>query len=92
MTAMFGRLSFGTVRGIPVSASGSWLLVVFVLVERRVASPLVDMVTNARPALLLTNISSVCVGFVGLMTALPESQSFACMARCAIGRRRGTVG
>lgn len=31
MTAMFGRLSFGTVRGIPVSASGSWLLVVFVL-------------------------------------------------------------
>lgn len=39
------------------------LLVVFVLVERRTASPLVDMVTNARPALLLTNVASVCVGF-----------------------------
>jgi MFS family permease len=39
------------------------LLVVFVLVERRVASPLVDVRANARPALLLTNIASVCVGF-----------------------------
>ncbi len=39
------------------------LLVGFVLVERRTASPLVDMVTNARPALLLTNVASVCVGF-----------------------------
>lgn len=39
------------------------LLVTFVLVERRTASPLVDMVTNARPALLLTNVASVCVGF-----------------------------
>ena len=39
------------------------LLVAFVLVERRTSSPLVDMVTNARPALLLTNVASVCVGF-----------------------------
>jgi len=39
------------------------LLVAFVLVERRVASPLVDVVANAKPALLLTNIASVCVGF-----------------------------
>ncbi len=38
-------------------------LVVFVRVERRTASPLVDVVSNARPALLLTNIASVCVGF-----------------------------
>lgn len=29
---MFGRLSFGSVRGIPISASGSWLVVVFVLI------------------------------------------------------------
>ncbi len=36
---------------------------VFVVVERRTASPLVDVVSNARPALLLTNIASVCVGF-----------------------------
>jgi MFS family permease len=39
------------------------LLGVFVVVERRVASPLVDLVANARPALLLTNVASVCVGF-----------------------------
>ncbi len=39
------------------------LLAVFVLVERRVASPLVDLVVNARPSLLLTNIASLCVGF-----------------------------
>lgn len=38
-------------------------LVVFVAVERRTASPLVDVVSNARPALLLTNIASLCVGF-----------------------------
>ena len=44
-------------------AAAAVLLVVFVLVERRVASPLVDVVANARPALLLTNIASVCVGF-----------------------------
>lgn len=29
---MFGRLSFGSIRGIPISASGSWLLVVGVLI------------------------------------------------------------
>ena len=39
------------------------LLAAFVLVERRVASPLVDLVVNARPSLLLTNVASLCVGF-----------------------------
>ena len=39
------------------------LLAVFVGVERRRASPLVDMAVNARPALLLTNIASLAVGF-----------------------------
>ncbi|MBN1094272.1 MFS transporter [Blastococcus sp. TML/M2B] len=39
------------------------LLAVFVVVERRVASPLVDLVVNARPSLLLTNIASLCIGF-----------------------------
>src|SRR4051794_4684056 len=29
---MFGRLSFGSVRGIPITASTSWLVVVFVLI------------------------------------------------------------
>jgi MFS family permease len=44
-------------------AASAVLLVVFVLVERRRASPLVDMTVNARPALLLTNIASLAVGF-----------------------------
>jgi len=39
------------------------LLIVFVLVERRRASPVVDIAVNARPALLLTNIASLAVGF-----------------------------
>ena len=51
------------VKTIGLLAAAVVLLVVFVLVERRVASPLVDVVVNARPALLLTNIASVCVGF-----------------------------
>lgn len=38
-------------------------LVVFVAVERRRRSPLVDVVSNARPALLLTNVASLFVGF-----------------------------
>ena len=38
-------------------------IVLFVAVERRVASPLVDVVANARPALLLTNVASLAVGF-----------------------------
>src|SRR6195952_1318707 len=29
---MFGRLRFGRIRGIPITASGSWLVVVFVMI------------------------------------------------------------
>jgi MFS family permease len=50
-------------RTLGLLAAAVVLLVVFVLVERRTASPLVDLVTNARPALLLTNVASICVGF-----------------------------
>ena len=50
-------------RTIGLLVAAAVLLVVFVLVERRVASPLVDMVVNARPALLLTNVASLCTGF-----------------------------
>ena len=54
---------WGDPRTLGLLAAAVVLLVVFVLVERRTASPLVDLVTNARPALLLTNVASVCVGF-----------------------------
>lgn len=54
---------WGNAKTIGLLAAAAVLLVIFVLVERRTASPLVDMVVNARPALLLTNVASMCVGF-----------------------------
>jgi MFS family permease len=50
-------------RTIGLLAVAAVLLVVFVLIERRVASPLVDLAANAKPALLLTNAASACIGF-----------------------------
>ncbi|MFI5909887.1 MFS transporter [Dactylosporangium sp. NPDC051541] len=46
------------------------LLVVFVVVELRLASPLVDVRTTARPSLLLTNVASLCVGFALFATLI----------------------
>jgi MFS family permease len=46
------------------------LLVVFVTVELRLKSPLVDVRTSARPALLLTNLASLCVGFALFATLI----------------------
>jgi MFS family permease len=46
------------------------LLIVFVLTERMIASPLVDVVVNARPALLMTNIASLAVGFALFATLI----------------------
>ena len=54
---------WGSPRTIGLLAVAAGLLVVFVLIERRVSSPLVDIAINAKPALLRTNIASVCVGF-----------------------------
>ena len=57
------RWGWGDPRTVGLLAAAVVLLVVFVLAERRIASPLVDLVVNARPALLLTNVASICVGF-----------------------------
>lgn len=54
---------WGNARTLGLLTASVVLLAVFVYVERRRASPLVDMTVNARPALLLTNIASVAVGF-----------------------------
>jgi len=54
---------WGNVKTVGLLAAAAVLLVVFVAVERRLASPVIDMVVNARPALLLTNLASVAVGF-----------------------------
>ena len=54
---------WGAPRTIGLLALAAVLLVSFVLIERRVGSPLVDIAANAKPALLRTNIASLCVGF-----------------------------
>jgi MFS family permease len=54
---------WGSPRTIGLLVIAAVLLVSFVLMERRTRSPLVDIAANARPALLRTNIASVCIGF-----------------------------
>jgi MFS family permease len=54
---------WGDVKTIGLLAASAVLLAGFVLVERRLASPVVNMAVSARPALLLTNIASLAVGF-----------------------------
>src|ERR1700722_722678 len=54
---------WGSPRTLGLLAIAAVLLVSFVLMERRIRSPLVDIAANARPALLRTNVASVCVGF-----------------------------
>ncbi|WP_426503565.1 MFS transporter [Dactylosporangium sp. McL0621] len=57
-------------RTIGLLAAAAVLLVVFVAVELRRASPLVDVRTTARPSLLLTNVASLCVGFALFATLI----------------------
>jgi MFS family permease len=54
---------WGDPRTIGLLAAAAVLFAVFVAVERRLASPVVNVRVNARPALLLTNIASLAVGF-----------------------------
>ncbi|MEV6350816.1 MFS transporter [Actinoplanes sp. NPDC051851] len=46
------------------------LIAVFIVVELRIASPLVDVRTTRRPALLLTNVASLFVGFALFATLI----------------------
>ncbi|MEV8514617.1 MFS transporter [Dactylosporangium sp. NPDC051484] len=57
-------------RTIGLLAAAVVLLIVFVAVELRRASPLVDVRTTARPALLLTNVASLFVGFALFATLI----------------------
>jgi len=66
---------WGDVKTIGLLAASAALLAVFAGVERRLASPVVDMAVNARPALLLTNIASLAVGFA-LFAVLIGTASF----------------
>jgi MFS family permease len=57
------RWGWSDARTICLLAAAAAGLVLFIGVERRTASPLVDMAVNAKPGLLLTNVASLCVGF-----------------------------
>jgi MFS family permease len=50
-------------RTLGLLAAAAVLLGVFLRLESRTRSPLIDLAVNARPTLLLTNAASVCVGF-----------------------------
>jgi MFS family permease len=54
---------WGAPRTIGLLAAAALLLALFAAIERRKSSPLVDLAANAKPALLLTNAASLCVGF-----------------------------
>jgi MFS family permease len=55
---------------IGLLAASAVLLAVFVLVELRRKSPLVDVRTTARASILLTNLASLCVGFALFATLI----------------------
>lgn len=61
---------WGSGRIIGLFVAAVVLLIVFVLAELRIKSPLVDVRTTARPALLLTNIASMFVGFALFATLI----------------------
>ncbi|WP_433043667.1 MFS transporter [Dactylosporangium sp. CS-033363] len=83
-TALLGAAMLALLLPLAQGASWGWtspwtlgllgaaavLLLVFVLVELRLRSPLVDVRTTARPSLLLTNIASLCVGFALFATLI----------------------
>jgi MFS family permease len=54
---------WGNAKTIGLLIAALVLFAVFVTVERRLASPVIDMRVNARPPLLLTNVASLAVGF-----------------------------
>ena len=54
---------WGSARTIGLLVGAVVLLAGLVAWERRSPSPLIDVVVNARPGLLLTNLASICVGY-----------------------------
>lgn len=65
-----GAWAWGDPRTVGLLAGSVVLALVFFFVERRISSPVIDTRVNARPALLLTNIASVCVGFALFATLI----------------------
>jgi Zn-dependent protease len=63
---VFGRLSFGSVRGIPITASGSWLLVVFVLIWFT-GNHLHEITTVSQTASVLLGAAAVLLFFASVV-------------------------
>ncbi|MBJ7472014.1 MAG: site-2 protease family protein [Solirubrobacteraceae bacterium] len=63
---MFGRLSFGSVRGIPITASSSWLVVVFVLIWF-LGDHLFEITTASRTAATLLAAVAVLLFFASVV-------------------------
>ncbi|MDH6291991.1 MFS transporter [Rhodococcus opacus] len=59
---------------LTLAAAGVGLLVVWVLMELRVHSPLVNVRVAARPAVLLANVASLLVGFAMFANVLVTTQ------------------
>lgn len=66
MQGVFGRLSFGSIRGIPISASGSWLLVVGVLIWF-LGSHLQQVTTLSTTAAVLLASATVLLFFASVV-------------------------
>lgn len=63
---MFGRLSFGSIRGIPITASGSWLVVVFVLTWV-LGNHLADITTASQTSATLLAALTVLLFFASVI-------------------------
>jgi MFS family permease len=61
--AQASNWGWGDLRTIGLLVAAALGLAAFIAFERRAASPLVDVVSNARKSLLLTNVASLFVGF-----------------------------
>lgn len=65
---------WGDARTLGLIAAGLVVLTVFVLYERRVAEPLVDMSVLGRPTVLVTNLTTLLFGFgmFGAFVLIPQ--------------------
>jgi Zn-dependent protease len=77
MVVMFRRLNFGSIRGIPITASGSWLFVVFVLIWF-VGGRLYEMAEISRTASVLLATLTVAL-FFGSVVAHELGHAFAAL-------------
>jgi Zn-dependent protease len=77
MVVMFRRLSFGSIRGIPITASGSWLFVVFVLIWF-VGGRLQDMADISQTGSVLLGALTVAL-FFGSVVAHELGHAFAAL-------------